>query len=122
MVKRLRIQRNGYCECRGDGYESIVKAAVDQALNAPIIVADRFHFVRYIYWALDRVRRRVQNIFDDYDRKKCKRMRHVFMKRSHTLTEKQTWYLHHYCDKSELLTDAYLIKEWFCDWLIRLRI
>ncbi len=92
------------------------KAAVDQALNVPIIVADRFHFVRCIYWALDRVRRRVQSIFDDYDRKKCKRMRHVFMKRSSTITEKQTWYLHHYCDKSELLTDAYLLKEWFCDW------
>ncbi|MET3681924.1 transposase [Alkalibacillus flavidus] len=92
------------------------KAAVDQALNQPIIVADRFHFVRYIYWALDRVRRRVQNVFDDYDRKKCKRMRHVFMKQADMLSAKQAWYLHHYCDKSDLLTDAYLLKEWFNDW------
>ncbi|NIK13490.1 transposase [Alkalibacillus almallahensis] len=92
------------------------KAAVDQALNQPIIVADRFHFVRYMYWALDRVRRRVQHEFDDYDRKKCKNMRHVFMKRSSTLSAKQDWYLHHYCDKSDVLTSAYLLKEWFCDW------
>src|SRR5699024_9963798 len=31
------------------------KAAVDQALEIPIVIADRFHFCRYIYWALDRV-------------------------------------------------------------------
>lgn len=35
------------------------KAAVQQVLGKPVIVADRFHFVRYIYWALDGVRRRV---------------------------------------------------------------
>ncbi|MDY7044871.1 MAG: transposase [Bacillota bacterium] len=30
------------------------KAAVDQALGKPIVVADRFHFCRHIYWALER--------------------------------------------------------------------
>lgn len=45
------------------------KAAVDQALGRPIIVADRFHFCRYIYWALEQVRRKEQKLFDEYDRK-----------------------------------------------------
>ncbi|WP_146818556.1 transposase [Alkalibacillus haloalkaliphilus] len=71
--------------------------------HTTITHANTVNLVRYIYWALDCVRRLVQNIFDDYDRKKCKHMRNVFMKRSHTLTMKQTWYLHHYCDKSQLL-------------------
>jgi transposase len=56
------------------------KSAVQSALGKPVIVADRFHFCRYIYWALDRVRKRVQKGFSEYDRKKCKRMRHVFHK------------------------------------------
>ncbi|QHS24614.1 transposase [Virgibacillus sp. MSP4-1] len=33
-----------------------------------------------MYRALERVRRKVQNEFNDYDSKKCKRMRHVFHK------------------------------------------
>jgi transposase len=49
------------------------KAAVQEALDKPLIVADRFHFCRYVYWALDKVRRRVQQTFHAYDRKKCKK-------------------------------------------------
>lgn len=63
------------------------KSAVKKALGDPIIIADRFHFCRYIYWALERVRRRVQKEFHDYDRKKCKRMKHVFYKRYEELTD-----------------------------------
>ena len=36
------------------------KAAVKKALNRPVIVADRFHYCRYIHWAVDEVRRKVQ--------------------------------------------------------------
>ncbi len=53
------------------------KAAVESALGKPVIIADRFHFCRYIYWALNGVRRRDQKEFHSYDRKKCKRMKHV---------------------------------------------
>ena len=92
------------------------KAAVTQALGKPIIVADRFHFVRYIYWALDGVRRRVQSSWHDYDRKKCKKMRHVFYKKSGNLTEDNKWYLQRYLDMSPELKKAYELKEHFCDW------
>lgn len=50
------------------------KSAVRQSLGRPIIVADRFHYCRSIYWALDSVRREVQKDWHEYDRKKCKRM------------------------------------------------
>ncbi|MGM8211266.1 ISL3 family transposase [Virgibacillus sp. W0430] len=95
------------------------KAAVDQALNRPIVVADRFHFVRYIYWALERVRRHVQKDFSDYDRKKCKRMKHVFYKRNGKLTEKQQWYLDRYLGMSDYMRKAYELKEAFCVWFDR---
>jgi transposase len=92
------------------------KAAVRQALGKPVIVADRFHFVRYIYWALDGVRRRVQSTWQDYDRKKCKRMRHVFHKNSAKLTEEDQWYLSRYLGYSDELKTAYELKETFSNW------
>jgi len=67
------------------------KAAVNQALGRPLIIADRFHFCRYIYWAIDEVRRKVQKEWHAYNRKKCKRMRFVLYKRNAKLTEKNRW-------------------------------
>ncbi|MBM7684276.1 transposase [Pullulanibacillus pueri] len=95
------------------------KSAVKKALNSPIIVADRFHFCRYIYWALDRVRRRVQGEFHPYDRKKCKRMKHIFYKPYDKLTQKQHWYLERYLGLSEELRMAYGLKESFRLWFNR---
>lgn len=92
------------------------KAAVEKALNKPIIVADRFHFCRYIYWALDAVRRRVQSTWEDYDRKKCKKMRHVFYKNSDKLSHDQRWWLNRYCQMSDELRIAYQLKEEYNKW------
>jgi transposase len=92
------------------------KAAVKQALGRPLIIADRFHYCRYIYWAIDEVRRKVQKEWHAYDRKKCKRMRHVLYKRSEILTEKNRWYLDRYLGMSEELKKAYELKEAYCEW------
>ena len=90
------------------------KAAVKEALGKPVIVADRFHFCRYIYWALDGVRRRVQAAWDAYDRKKCKKKRYIFYKDSKKLTDEERWWLNRYCQMSEELYTAYRLKEEFC--------
>ncbi|MGN7943301.1 ISL3 family transposase [Virgibacillus sp. 6R] len=95
------------------------KAAVQQALGKPVIIADRFHFVRYIYWALDSVRRRIQSDWHDYDRKKCKKMRHVFHKHSEKLTEEDKWYLKRYLGFSKELKTAYELKEAFSNWFVQ---
>lgn len=92
------------------------KAAVRKALVRPVIVADRFHYCRYIYWAIDEVRRKVQKEWHAYDRKKCKRMRHVLYKRNEKLTEKNRWYLERYLGMSEELKKAYELKEAYCKW------
>src|SRR5690625_3468553 len=49
------------------------KSAVEKALGNPTIIADRFHFMRQGYWALDKVRREVQQTFKKADRLLSKR-------------------------------------------------
>lgn len=65
------------------------KAAIQQALEKPVIIADRFHYCSYVYWALDDVKRKVQKEWDAYDRRQCKRMRYVLHKDSKKLTEEE---------------------------------
>lgn len=93
------------------------KSAVKQALGRPVIVADRFHYCRYIYWALDTVRREVQKEWHEYDRKKCKRMRYVLYKRPEKLKEKEQFYLTRYTEMSPILKEAYELKQAYCEWL-----
>src|SRR5699024_11309690 len=57
--RKLTVQK--YLQQHGGNVSMVVmdmspsfKAAVSQALDSPIIIADRFHFCRYIYWELDR--------------------------------------------------------------------
>ncbi len=38
--------------------------------DRPVIIADRFHYFRYIHWVVDEVRRKVQKEWHPYDRKK----------------------------------------------------
>ena len=115
-VKQYLREHGGKVEMVVMDMSHSFKAAVDQALGKPIVVADRFHFCRYIYWALERVRRTEQNYFCDYDRKKCKRMKHVFYKNYETLTDKQRWYLERYLNMSDYLRKAYELKEAYCKW------
>lgn len=92
------------------------KAAVKKALSKPLIIADRFHFVRYIYWAMERTRIRIQKDWNDYDRKKVKKKRFVFLKKSKNLTESDQWYLNRYFTMSKELEKAYRLKESFNQW------
>lgn len=92
------------------------KAAVQSALNRPVIVADRFHYCRYIHWALDEIRRQVQKEFNSYDRKKLKKMRYVLHKNSEKLTEKDRWYLERYLAMSPALKQGYELKESYKKW------
>src|SRR5699024_6790590 len=119
--RKLTVQK--YLQQHGGNVNMVVmdmspsfKAAVSQALDSSIIIADRFHFCRYIYWALDRVRINVQKEFHDYDRKKCKRMRHVFYRPYEELSDNQNWYLKRYLGMSNYLKRAYQLKEAYRYW------
>ena len=92
------------------------KAAVKKSLNRPVIVADRFHYCRYIHWAVDEVRRKVQKEWHNYDRKKGKKMRFVLHKDSSKLSVKEKWYLDRYTTLSSELKEAYELKELYKKW------
>ncbi|WP_342558696.1 ISL3 family transposase [Metasolibacillus sp. FSL K6-0083] len=123
LPNRRKETIQDYLRQYGQGVELVVmdmnpsfKAAVKKALSRPVIIADRFHYCRYIYWALDEVRRKVQKEWHAYDRKKCKRMRHVLYKRASKLTRKERWYVDRYLGMSEELRQAYELKEAYCEW------
>ncbi|WP_199880607.1 ISL3 family transposase [Bacillus massiliglaciei] len=126
LPNRYKNTIKHYLQKYGDQVQVVImdmshsfKSAVQSALGRPVIVADRFHFCRYIYWALDGVRRRVQKEFHPYDRKKCKRMKHVFHKASDRLTEEDRWHLNRYLDMSEELKKAYELKETYRGWFVQ---
>ncbi|MBC6308231.1 ISL3 family transposase [Listeria sp. FSL L7-1582] len=115
------IQR--YLRERGQQVEIVImdlspafKSAVQKALCSPLIIADSFHFSRYIYWALTKVRIRVQQKFHDYDRKRCKRMKGLFYKRKHDLTSEQWTLVQRYLELDSDLQTAYDIKEAYQAW------
>src|SRR5699024_373166 len=64
--RKLTVQK--YLQQHGGNVNMVVmdmspsfQAAVSHAHDSPIIIAHRFHFYRYIYWAFDRVRINVHN-------------------------------------------------------------
>jgi transposase len=126
LPNRYKKTIKRYLEKHGSQVQVVVmdmspsfKAAVQQALGRPVIVADRFHFYRYIFWALDGVRRRAQQDFHEYDRKKCKRMKYVFHKDQSDLTEEERWHLKRYLEMSKELKVAYELKEAYRTWFYR---
>jgi len=115
-IKSYLRQKGAKVEILVMDMSPVFKSAVQQSLGKPIIVADRFHFSRYIYWALDRVRRRIQKEFHAYDRKKCKHMRHIFYLPHDHLSDSQRWYLERFLKQSEELEIAYQLKESYRLW------
>ena len=93
---------------------SSFRAAIEEAIERPIIIADRFHFVRYVYWSLDTVRRTVQKTWHAYNRKSIKRSRTVLYKRNLSPLKRKE--LMRYLSYSEELTEAYQLKESFVQW------
>lgn len=123
LPNRKKETIEAYLHQYGENVQTVVmdmshsfKAAVTKSLGKPIIIADRFHFVRYINWAIERVRIRVQSEWNDYDRKKIKRKRFVFLKKSQNLTDYDQWYLARYCTLSDELKLAYELKSHFYRW------
>lgn len=126
LPNRYKRTIKDYLRKYGENVEIVImdmspsfKAAVQESLGKPVIVADRFHFCRYIYWGLDGVRRRIQKEFHPFDRKKCKRMKHIFHKAYDRLSDKERWYLKRYLNESEELKRAYALKESYRKWFLR---
>ncbi|MBU8798848.1 ISL3 family transposase, partial [Virgibacillus pantothenticus] len=66
------------------------KQAVQKALGNPFIIADRFHYMRQVYWAFDEVRRKVQRDLDKKPRILMKRSKKLLWKSVYKLDEEES--------------------------------
>lgn len=76
-------------------------------------VIDRYHFIRQILWAFDNVRKRVQKLYGDRNRKLFKRSKRLLIKRSSKLKDYEAERINAMMYISDELRQAYYLKEAF---------
>ena len=77
------------------------------------IVVDKFHLIRLITWALDKVRRKIQKKMDSYNRKSFKRSKSLLLKPNHKLSTEDKLVVNRMLNMSPDLSHAYALKEAF---------
>ena len=77
------------------------------------IVADKYHVIRQVYWAMERVRKNEQNKLSAQFRKYFKKSRNLLMKRTENLTDEEMDKLSLMFEIAPRLADAYRIKNEF---------
>ena len=77
------------------------------------VVADRYHVIRQVYWAMERVRKNEQNKLPDKHRKYFKKSRFLLMKPLDKLTDDEMDRLALMFEIAPRLADAYRIKNEF---------
>jgi len=78
-----------------------------------VIVADRFHWIRQINWALDKVRKRVQKTLPPWVRRYVKKLRHLLHKPYADLETDEKITLRNVLDTDTDLYNAWQLKEIF---------
>lgn len=95
-----------------DMWEPYVDIAKSYFPNATIII-DKYHFIRYVTWAIEHVRKRLQKSMPANLRKYFKRSRRLILSRYSKLKEENK----KACDVMLLYNDdlrkAHRLKEWF---------
>ncbi len=81
------------------------------------IVIDRFHVVRYVTWALENVRKRIQKNMYPWKRKYFKRSRKILLAHYHKLSNENKQALEIMLQQSNDLAVAYYLKEQFYDFM-----
>ena len=97
-------------------FREVAKICFPQAT----IVADKYHVIRQVYWAMEKVRKNEQNNLSKRFRKYFKKSRNLLMKRIEKLTEEEMNRLALMVEIAPRLADAYRIKNEFLD-VIRLK-
>ena len=94
-------------------YLDIAKAYCSNAT----IVIDKFHVVRYVTWALENVRKRIQKEMHPAKRKYFKRSRKILLSHYSSLSEENRRALEVMLQQSNDLAQAYYLKELFYDFI-----
>ena len=84
--------------------------------NATIVI-DKFHVVRYVTWALENVRKRIQKQMHPAKRKYFKRSRKILLSHYSSLSEENRQALEVMLQQSNDLAQAYYLKELFYDFI-----
>src|SRR5690606_38801942 len=92
------------------------KKAVQSQLGDPLIIADRFHFMRQAYWAFDRVRREVQHKLYKEQRIRMKRNKELLWKSPFKLNPKEKERVEELLALDSDLREAYELKNELDDW------
>lgn len=82
-----------------------------------IIVIDRFHYIRQVFWAFDKVRREEQYKFSKDRRRYFKRSKSLLWSRFHRLSEENQLAVEVMLSISPRLKEAYLLKEKFMEFI-----
>jgi transposase len=77
------------------------------------IVADKYHVIRQVYWAMEKVRKNEQNKLSKRFRKYFKKSKHLLAKRTENLTLEEMDRLALMFEIAPRLADAYRIKNEF---------
>ncbi len=77
------------------------------------IIADKYHVIRQVYWAMERVRKNEQNKLSANFRKYFKKSRHLLMKPMEKLSDEEISSLALMFEIAPRLADAYRIKNEF---------
>lgn len=94
-------------------YKNIVECYFPNAM----IVADKFHYTRLVYWAFDKVRKDVQKSLHPDRRKYFKRSKSLLWKHRSKLNQEQLDAVEVMLNISPRLSKAYLLKEKFLEFL-----
>lgn len=76
-------------------------------------IIDRFHFIRQMLWAFDNVRKRVQKLYGDKNRKLFKRSKRLLIKRASKLKDYEKERINSMMYISDELRKSYYLKEAF---------
>src|SRR5699024_11494928 len=87
------------------------KHAVQRSFSSPVIIADRFHFMRQGYWALDSVRREVQHTLTRSDRLVSKRRKKLLWLAPEKLDQKGKACAQELLKLHPALTEAYALTN-----------
>ena len=90
-------------------FREVAKACFPKAA----VVADRYHVIRQVFWAMERVRKNEQNKLSERFRKYFKKSRYLLMKPMEKLSEEETDKLALMFEIAPRLADAYRLKNEF---------
>lgn len=93
------------------------KDIADTFFKNATIVIDKYHFIRQVIWAFERVRKSEQLKFSDSRRKYFKRSKKLLTQRMSRLSHENKLAVEVMLKSSEKLRDAYLLKEKFMEFV-----